>query len=41
MIAINDGLLLESAVYKLLQMHVKGKPYYMDMVELFINVCIL
>ncbi|XP_012271868.1 farnesyl pyrophosphate synthase [Orussus abietinus] len=36
--AINDGLLLEQAVYQLLRMHFKGKPCYLDLLETFHDI---
>jgi hypothetical protein len=35
MIAINDSFMLEAAVYRLIKVHFKGQPYYVDLVELF------
>ena len=34
MIAINDSFLIEAAIYKLLKMHFREKPYYVDLLEL-------
>lgn len=34
MIAINDALMLESAIYLLLKNHFKGEKYYVDLIEL-------
>ncbi|XP_015189997.1 PREDICTED: farnesyl pyrophosphate synthase isoform X2 [Polistes dominula] len=36
--AINDGLMLENAVYQLLEMHFKGKDCYIDLMEIFRKV---
>lgn len=33
--AINDAILLESGVFQLLRTHIRDKPYYLDVVELF------
>ncbi|GFR66403.1 farnesyl pyrophosphate synthase-like [Elysia marginata] len=35
LIAINDSFFLEASIYSLLRRYVKGKPYYMDINELF------
>ncbi|GFO28033.1 farnesyl pyrophosphate synthase [Plakobranchus ocellatus] len=35
LIAINDSFFLESSLYALLRRYVKGRPYYMDVSELF------
>lgn len=35
MIAINDSFMLEAAVYRLIKVHFRGQPYYIDLVELF------
>ncbi|KAJ7621630.1 isoprenoid synthase domain-containing protein [Mycena polygramma] len=35
MIAINDGFMIESAIYWLLKRHFRSTPYYIDLVELF------
>ncbi|KAJ7067809.1 farnesyl-diphosphate synthase [Mycena amicta] len=35
MIAINDGFMLESAIYYLLKKHFRSQPYYVDLLELF------
>ncbi|GJJ14993.1 hypothetical protein Clacol_009263 [Clathrus columnatus] len=34
-IAINDAFMLEGAIYFLLKKHFKGRPYYVDLVDLF------
>ncbi len=36
--AINDSFFLENAVYILLKKYCKGKPYYVDLMELFQEV---
>ncbi|RUS85522.1 hypothetical protein EGW08_006730 [Elysia chlorotica] len=36
-IAINDSFFLECAIYSLLRRYVKGKPYYMEVTELFLQ----
>lgn len=41
MIAINDGYLLESVAFQLLRKHLISKPYYMDLVQLFIAVSLM
>ncbi|RYP12663.1 hypothetical protein DL767_011198 [Monosporascus sp. MG133] len=38
MIAINDAILLESAIYQLLKKHFRSHPRYVDMMELFHEV---
>ncbi|KAE9393681.1 farnesyl-diphosphate synthase [Gymnopus androsaceus JB14] len=35
LIAVNDAPMLESAIYRLLKVHFKKEPYYVDLVELF------
>ncbi|KAF7354855.1 Fructose-bisphosphate aldolase [Mycena sanguinolenta] len=35
MIAINDSIMLEGAIYFLLKKHFRGTPYYVDLLELF------
>jgi farnesyl diphosphate synthase len=37
-IAINDAFMLEAAIYKLLKTHFRKEPYYIDIVELFLEV---
>ena len=37
-IAINDAFMLEAAIYHLLKIHFKGKPYYGHLLELFHDV---
>ena len=36
--AINDSLMLESAVYELLKIHCADKPYYLKCLQLFLDV---
>lgn len=38
-IAINDSLMLEGAIYHLLKKHFRTEPYYLDLLELFHEVC--
>lgn len=38
MIAINDGLMLESSIYLILKKHFRSHPAYVDLVELFHEV---
>lgn len=38
LMAVNDGILLEQAIYQLLKKHFKDKPYYTHIVELFYDV---
>jgi farnesyl diphosphate synthase len=35
MVAINDGIILESAIYSLLKSHLRSHPRYVDLIELF------
>ncbi|XP_063788516.1 farnesyl pyrophosphate synthase-like [Pseudophryne corroboree] len=35
--AINDASLLESCVYRLLRKHCRGQPYYLNLLELFLE----
>ncbi|XP_063788908.1 farnesyl pyrophosphate synthase-like [Pseudophryne corroboree] len=35
--AINDAFLLESCVYRLLKKHCRGQPYYLNLLELFLE----
>jgi farnesyl diphosphate synthase len=37
-VAINDGCILESAIYKLLKRHFRSQPYYVDLLELMHEV---
>ena len=39
-IAINDFLLIEATIYKLLKKHVRHKPYYVDVLDLFHEVSV-
>lgn len=41
MIAVNDGLILRNHIFRILMKHFKGKPYYMDLLELFNEVSLL
>jgi len=38
LIAINDGIILENCIYRLLKKHFSAKPYYADLMELFHDV---
>nr|AEK32004.1 mitochondrial isoprenyl diphosphate synthase [Rhopalosiphum padi] len=38
LIAVNDGILLEQAIYQLLKKYFKDKPYYKHILELFYDV---
>jgi hypothetical protein len=38
-IAINDSFMLEGAIYFLLKKHFRKAPYYVDLLELFHDVC--
>ncbi|KAF8970855.1 isoprenoid synthase domain-containing protein [Flammula alnicola] len=35
MIAINDSFMLEGAIYRLLKVHFRSEPYYVDLLDLF------
>ncbi|KAL6032099.1 hypothetical protein STEG23_033051 [Scotinomys teguina] len=35
--AINDALLLEACIYRLLRFYCKGQPYYLNLLELFLQ----
>ena len=35
MLAINDAIMLEGAIYHLLKKHFRGETYYVDLLELF------
>lgn len=37
--AINDSFMLESAIYHLLKSHFRKESYYVDLLELFHEVC--
>ena len=39
LIAINDAFMLEAAIYWLIKKHFRSEPYYIDIVELFHEVC--
>lgn len=39
MVAVNDGIVLESCIYKLLKARFRGRPYYADLQDLFHDVC--
>ncbi|XP_043936150.1 farnesyl pyrophosphate synthase [Protopterus annectens] len=36
--AINDSFLLEAVIYQLLKKYCKGKPYYINLLELFLEI---
>ncbi|XP_077012504.1 farnesyl pyrophosphate synthase isoform X2 [Tamandua tetradactyla] len=36
--AINDALLLEACIYRLLKRYCRGQPYYLNLIELFLQV---
>lgn len=36
--AINDSFLLEAAIYRLLRRHCRDQPYYLHLLELFMEV---
>ncbi|KAL0792918.1 hypothetical protein Bca101_064295 [Brassica carinata] len=38
MVAINDGILLRNHIHRILKKHFRGKPYYVDLVDLFNEV---
>ncbi|KAL8046258.1 hypothetical protein ABFX02_08G166000 [Erythranthe guttata] len=38
MIAVNDGIILRTHISRILKRHFKGKPYYVDLVDLFNEV---
>ncbi|RLN21835.1 uncharacterized protein C2845_PM07G20100 [Panicum miliaceum] len=35
LIAVNDGIILRSHIARILQLHFKRKPYYVDVIDLF------
>ncbi|XP_013907075.1 PREDICTED: farnesyl pyrophosphate synthase, partial [Thamnophis sirtalis] len=35
--AVNDGLLIESSVYQLLKRYCRDQPYYLNLIELFLQ----
>ena len=37
-IAINDAFMLEAAIYHLLKKHFRKEAYYVDLMELFLEV---
>ena len=37
-IAINDAFMLEAAIYHLLKKHFRSEAYYVDLLELFLEV---
>jgi len=37
-IAINDSFMLEGAIYRLLKKYYRRDPYYVDLLELFLDV---
>lgn len=39
LISINDAFLLESAIYWLLKRHLRAHPAYLQLLELFHEVC--
>ena len=39
MIAVNDGIILESCIYRILQRHFRETPYYVQLLEIFHEVC--
>ena len=41
MVAINDAFLIESAIYKVLKAHFRSKEYYVDLLELMHEVCLV
>lgn len=38
MIAANDGIILRNHIPRILKKHFRGKPYYVDLVDLFNEV---
>jgi farnesyl diphosphate synthase len=38
LVAINDGILLEQAIYQLIKKYFKDKSYYIHILELFFDV---
>lgn len=38
MIAVNDGIILRTHISRILKKHFKGKPYYVDLLDLFNEV---
>ena len=41
MIAINDGVILRNHITRILRNHFRGKPYYVDLLDLFNEVVIV
>ena len=39
MIAVNDGIMLRNHISRIIKKHFKGKPYYVELVDLFNEVC--
>lgn len=39
MIAVNDGIMLRNHISRILKNHFKGKTYYVDLLDLFNEVC--
>uniref|UniRef100_A0A8R7TW90 Farnesyl pyrophosphate synthase n=1 Tax=Triticum urartu TaxID=4572 RepID=A0A8R7TW90_TRIUA len=40
LIAVNDGIILRNHISRILQRHFRGKPYYVDLIDLFNEVTI-
>ncbi|KAK8648710.1 hypothetical protein V6N13_129455 [Hibiscus sabdariffa] len=38
LIAVNDGLILHNQIFRILKNHFRGKPYYVDLLDLFNEV---
>lgn len=38
LIAVNDGIILRNQITRILKMHFRGKPYYLDLLDLFNEV---
>ena len=38
LVAINDGIILESCIYRILKKHFGSQPYYADLLDLFHEV---
>lgn len=38
--AVNDALLLEACIYRLLKFYCREQPYYLNLIELFLQVCL-
>ncbi|KAK0600016.1 hypothetical protein LWI29_010739 [Acer saccharum] len=38
MVAVNDGIVLRNHIYRILKNHFRGKPYYVDLLDLFNEV---